>query len=173
MFLGQGLCLGLVACFRRGEGAEQAAGLDIGRAAGCRDIEVPRLALHVLRFGPDAVEAQILDQPDRLAAVEIRDMLAPDRQDDLAEALAVEVEQALAVAVLFLRHAVEHRGRGGIAGAQGLGIGLVDAPILLLGGDGEGKDLALREIVEAALAAEARQGEAGEHGVILFGIILI
>ena len=94
-------------------------------------------------------------------------MLAPDRQDDVAEALLVQRQQALAVSVLFARHAVEDRRGSRVGRSQFLRVDRIDAAILLLRRDRQSEDLLLGEIVEAALAAEAGQGETGEHGIDL------
>ena len=79
----------------------------------------------------------------------VSDVLTADRHDNVAEAAAVGVDQELAVGVLLRRHAVEHGGRGRVVLAQVGGVGRVDPAVLLLGGDCEGEDFALAEVVEA------------------------
>ena len=56
----------------------------------------------------------------------------------------IDVDQATAVLVFSIRHAVEYSGRGGILLAQLGRIGSVDAAVLLFGGDGQGEHLLLR-----------------------------
>ena len=68
-------------------------------------------------------------------------MLTPDQRDNLAKAGAVQVDQPLAVAVLFDRHAIEHCRRGREIGPQAFGEGPVDAGVVLFRGDRQRQDL--------------------------------
>jgi hypothetical protein len=76
-------------------------------------------------------------------------MLTSDRDDRLAEASAVEIDQAAAVLVFFSRHPVEHRGRSWIVASKLSRVSRIDPRVLLLGGNRESEDLLLGEIVEA------------------------
>ena len=69
-----------MALFRFGEIAEQLADADILGLFGGLDVEALGLELHRLGFLADGVERQILGQPDRAAAQEALDVLAPDRR---------------------------------------------------------------------------------------------
>ena len=70
-------------------------------------------------------------------------VLAPDRRQVLAEALAVESVERFAMAALLLGHVLENV-RGGVEiGAQAVGEALVDARILLLVGDRQREDFTL------------------------------
>ncbi len=77
-------------------------------------------------------------------------MLASDQGDHVTEPGAMQVDQALAVDILFGGHAVEHLGRGGVFAAEAFGIAAVDAGIVFLGRDREGEDFLFGEITEPA-----------------------
>jgi len=62
------------------------------------------------------------------------------------------------VAVLLLGHALEEPGGVREFVAQAIGVGAVDAGVVLFGGDGEGEDLALREVGETAALVEETHG---------------
>ena len=67
--------------------------------------------------------------------------------------------------ILFGRHAVEQRGRGGKIGAQHPGVRAVDAGVVLFGRDGESDDFLIAQVVEAfALGQKAH----GVHTLELF-----
>ena len=78
----------------------------------------------------------------------------------LAEALAIEADQHLAMAVLLVGHLLEDLGGRGVVVAQALDEVAVDAGVLLLVLDGKGENLAIAEVGEGALG---RKGEEG-HG---------
>src|SRR5207248_10729285 len=75
-------------------------------------------------------------------------VLAPDQRDVVAELLAVEVEEAVTVAVLLLPHSGEHARRSGIALAHRLREVAIGAAVLLLESDGEGQQFLLRQVRE-------------------------
>ena len=140
-----------------GEIPQELARLGVLGALSRGEIERVRLALHVGRLLPNAVEAEILDQPDRLARVEIRDMFAADRQDDVSEPCGVAVDQPVAMLVFLLGHAEEHRRRGRKLPLQAQAVGGIDAPIFLFRGNGERHDLLLRKTVEPAARKRGKQ----------------
>ena len=76
----------------------------------------------------------------------------------------VQLDQRGAMAVLLVGHVVEHLGRLRKRIAQAVGIGAVDAAVVLFGGDGERQDLLLRQRGErtAAKAEDTRKHE-GHH----------
>ena len=80
-------------------------------------------------------------------------VLAADQRNVLAELLAVEFEQALAVLALFLGHLGEDIGTGRIVRPQTFGDIGVDAVVLFLVGDRQGEDLPLGQVGEVAHAA--------------------
>jgi hypothetical protein len=86
-------------------------------------------------------------------------MLAPDQRNDIAKALAVQVDQALAMPVLLDRHAVEDRRRGGEVRPKAVGKTAVDAGVILFGRDRQRKDFLFGEIAETAA-----EGQGGKHG---------
>ena len=81
-------------------------------------------------------------------------MLAPDQRDALAEARPVPLDQPRAVAVFLFGHLVEHLRRLRKLLAQPVGIGAVDAAVVLLGRDRQRQHLLFGQRVERA-AAEA------------------
>jgi hypothetical protein len=149
----------LVTEFGSGQIAQKLAG--VGVAGGLRgaQIERPGLRLHRVDFGTDRLEAQVFDQPDRTAGIEAGHMLAADQRDDLAKAALMQVDQTAAVVVLFLGHTVEDGGRGGVIGADPLGIAAVDATVVLFGRNGERQHLLFGQIGKAATRRET-----GDHG---------
>src|SRR5438874_13275678 len=75
-------------------------------------------------------------------------VLAPDQRDVVAELLAVEVEEAVTVAVLLLPHSGEHPRRSGIALMHRIREVSIGTAVLLLESDGERQQLLLRQIRE-------------------------
>jgi hypothetical protein len=96
-------------------------------------------------------------------------MFAADQRDDLAEAGAVQLDQALAVGVLLDRHLVEHRGAVGIVGAQAFGVAAVDAGVVFLGGDGQRQNLLFGQVAEPA-AVEAEPFKS--HEMVPFALVV-
>ena len=137
-----------VALLFLGEIAEQAAHADILGLFGGFRIELLGLLLHGLDFLADDVERQVLHQPDRTAAKEALDVLAADRRQVLAEALLVGLEQAMAVAALFLGHLLEDLRGVRITLPEVFGEGHVDAAVFLFGSDRDRQHLALAEFGE-------------------------
>ena len=148
--------------FRRRQIAQQFARGGIRGARRRAAVKRRRLLLHPRRFGADRIQPQGFVQPDRFAGVKPGHMFAPDQGDHLAEAALVQVDQALAVPVLFGRHAVKHRRRGRIIPPQPLRIGPVNPRVVLLGRDGEGKDFLFGQVRKAAT-----RGDAGDHGGLI------
>src|SRR5437016_3727013 len=77
----------------------------------------------------DAVDEDGFGQPDGAAFYEAFDMFAADEGDVVAEALAVEVEEAGAMIGFFFLHFFEDGGAGGESGAQAVGDVGVDAGV--------------------------------------------
>ena len=123
---------GLMPRFRRSEVAQKLARGRVCRTGSRREVEMLRLLFHGGGFGPDPIKPEILDQPDGPAGVIARNMLSPEQRDDIAEAFAVQVDQALAVRILFGGHAVENRRGVGIVVPQPFGISAVDLRIVFL-----------------------------------------
>ena len=73
-------------------------------------------------------------------------MFAPDQRDGLAEPFLEEIDQAATMPVLLLDHALENSGRGGMLLTQHFGVSLIDAGVVLLGGDRKRQDLLFAEI---------------------------
>jgi hypothetical protein len=64
----------------------------------------------------------------------------------VAEPLSIQIEQAMAVAVLLLRHGLEHFGRGRVLRPQTLGEIVVDAGVFLFQGNRQRQQFLFREI---------------------------
>ena len=155
---GQGAGMSLVSGLDVGEVAEQLAHAGVGGARRGAAIEVGGFLFH--RFGALAhgVDVEGLAHPHRLAADEAAHVVAADQRNVLAETLAEEVDQHLAMAVLLLGHALEHLGGGREIVAQALDEIAIDARVLLLVLDGKGEHLAIRQVGEGALGREGEEG---------------
>jgi hypothetical protein len=136
----------------------QSARLGVGRLRGRGAIERLGLAFHRRGLGAEAVEAESLHQPYRTPGAEVGDMLAPDRQDEVAVTRAVTLDQPAPMLVLLGRHRVEDGGGGGIGLAKPLRVERVDAGILLLGGDSKGEYLRAGEASGVNPADVSRAG---------------
>ena len=123
-------------------------------------VEAAGVGLHPGRFLADAVEAKSLDEPDGAAGVVAGDMLAPDQGDDVPEAALVLGDQAATVGVLLLHHLVEHGGSRREVLAEAVGVGRVDACVVLLRGDRESQHLLLRQSRERFPVAKKAEHEA-------------
>lgn len=130
-------------------------------------IETFGLPLHFACLGAHGFQAQVLHQPDRPPCIEARDMFTPDQGDHLAEPFAVSVNQAAAVFVLFLSHAVEDLGRRRVFRPQPFGILAIDAGIVLFAGNRKREDFLFAEVRETTATA----GKTGDHGKPCFGMI--
>ncbi len=95
----------------RSQITQQLPGFGVLSPRGRPQVEVMGGLLHRRRLAAHHVQRQVLRQPDGAAGVETGHMLAAEQGDDLAEAPAVQVDQALAVAVLLDRHPVKDRRR--------------------------------------------------------------
>ena len=124
--------------------------------------------LHRGRFGANPVEPEVFGQPHRLAGIEPCDMFAADQGDHIAKPRDMQVDQQLAMRVLFLRHTVKNGGRGRIAGAQFFGIAAVDAGVILFRGNRQRQDFLLAQVGKTASVRQA-----GDHRTLLFRTVLI
>ena len=105
--------------------------------------------------------------PHRLAADETADVFAADERNVLAETLAEEVDEHLAVAVLLIGHLLEYLGGGGIVGTQALDEVAIDARVLLLVLDGKREHLAVGKVGEGALGGEGEERHGGVHAGVV------
>jgi hypothetical protein len=118
-----------------------------------RQIEALALRLHQLRLGTHLFEAERPREPQRLALDEALHILPADQRDVVAELLAVEIEEAVTVAVLLLRHRGEHPRRSGIVLAHRIREVAIGAAVLLLQCDGKRQQLLpgqVREVLHQA-----------------------
>jgi hypothetical protein len=143
------LCDRFVATLGLGQIAEQLAHARVRGPFHGPLVEALRLELHDLGLLPHRVEAERTDHPYRPARDEPLHVLPPQERDVLTEFLAVKLDQPAAVGVLFTRHLGEHLGRSGVIVLQALGIIGVNAGILFLKRDGEGKDLLFGQVRES------------------------
>ena len=150
----------LMTRFRRRQVAQQFAGGRVRGALGGGKVETFGVALHCGGFFAHPVKAQVLDQPDRATGVVARHVFAADQGYDLAKAVAVQGDQALAMAVLFLGHAVEHPGAVGKYRAQTLGIHAIDAGVVFFRRDRQGQDFLLAEVREPPSLGDETHGTA-------------
>jgi hypothetical protein len=121
-----------MACLGACQIAEQLAGIGIGRAR-CRGrIELLGLALHVGNLLPDAIETQVLDQPDRASDIEVSNVLPSQWNDELSKPALVDIDQPASVLILLRGHAVKDCCATREVGAQLDGIGRIDPTVLLL-----------------------------------------
>src|SRR5439155_25735865 len=84
------------------------------------------------------------------------DVLTADEWDVVAEALPVQVEEAVAVAVLLGPQLAELLRRGREVLLEAVGEVVEDAGVLFLEGDGQGQDLLLAEALERAHGGSSR-----------------
>jgi hypothetical protein len=141
-----------------GEIAQQLAGGGVGggrRRRGCRR-PPPRFPSRSPPRG--CARAEVLDQPDGRRAYQpatcsrrISGITSPKRRP-------VQLDQALAVVVFLLRHAVEQLGAVREVAPQALGVAAVDAGVVLFGGDGERQHLLFGKIAEAAAVGHEAHG---------------
>jgi hypothetical protein len=71
-------------------------------------VEAFALRLHQLPLGAHLLKPERAQQPGRLALEEAPYILAADQRDVVAELLAIQIEEAMAVGVLLLGHGGEH-----------------------------------------------------------------
>ncbi|MNL26761.1 hypothetical protein D3C87_1483100 [compost metagenome] len=129
--------------------------------ARCRlDIETMRSLLHCLGFRTRLFDRHFSDQPVGLASGKVANMLAADKRDAVAETLDMHVDQPLAMMALFLSHLLEHFCRVRIFFSERIGIGEIDAAIILLGGNRQRQDFLFVEGEKRTLGAGE---EAGKH----------
>ena len=146
-----------VAPLLAGKPVEQPLRLGIAGPRRRVDIEAARVGFHVGGLLADAIDPQVLNQPDRTAGKVAGDVLAPDQGNRIAESPTVLVDQRLVVPVLLAGHLLEHgRGRW-IVGPQAVGIVPVDPGIVLLGGYRQGENLLLPEFGEPAPAGKEKR----------------
>ena len=140
-----------------GEIAEQCAHGGIGAARRGAAVEVRRLILHGAGAVAHGVDVEGRGQPDRPSPDEAAHVLAPDERDVVAEAFAIDLEQAAAMLVLLLGHADEDARRCRIDRAHALGEVAVEATIFLLVLDGQRQHLAVAEAGERTLRPEREE----------------
>src|SRR6185503_6785812 len=124
-------CCNLMCGFSSSEITQEFTSFSVGRAAGCRDVEISGLALHVRRFLTDAIKTKVLDQPDWPARIEVCHMLATKRHDELTETILIGFDQPPPVLIFFRCHAIKYGGCCRVFGAKLGGIGSIDPPVLL------------------------------------------
>ncbi len=110
-----------------------------------------RFQLHDLGLLAHLFDTERADEPLRAAFDESLYVLAANQRNVIAEALLVEVDQALAMPGLFGLHVLEHFRGGGVGVAQTVGEVAVHAGVLFFELDREREDLLLAEIFEAFL----------------------
>ena len=112
-------------------------------------VEPRRLELHLLGEFARVIDRQRTVEPDRPALDKAFDVLAADQRQEIAEFLAVQIEQHVVMADLLLRHLVVHFRRVGIGLAQRVGEGAVDAAVVVFVRDGERQHFLLAQFGKA------------------------
>src|SRR5229473_2787975 len=134
---------------------QQLSDRGLGRLT-CRPcIEPFALRLHQFDLRTHFLESERPQQPDRLPFDEALNVLSTDQGDMFAELLAVEIEQAMTMLVLFIGHSHEHPCRSRVGLAQHLSKIIVGAIVLFLKGHGERQKLLLgqlRKVLHGPLA---------------------
>lgn len=146
--LGQILCVALVACLGCGQITQKLSGRGVAGAGCGGEVELLRILLHRGGLLPDALQREVLDQPDRAPRVIARNMLAPDEGDDLSKTAPVQVNQTAAVFILLLGHPVKDCGAVGVFITQPFSIVTIDARIVLFRGDSERQNLLFAQVFE-------------------------
>ncbi len=75
-------------------------------------------------------------------------ILPPDERDMFTESLAIQLNQPVAIPVLFFGHPREQFRRGREIRAERFGKVAIGAGVLFLGGDGEGQNLSFVQVAE-------------------------
>src|SRR5450432_3886419 len=145
-FIGSG-GLGVFAFFVR-QSVEQFACGYIGGQAGGALVKPAGLDLHDFGLTPCGAYPKRPDHPHRPALQESPHVFPADGRYLLPEALPEQGQEAVAMVGLFLAHLFKHLRCGGIGLPQGIGKFAVDAAVFLLVGDGDGQNLAFRQILE-------------------------
>src|SRR6266581_6786042 len=107
--------------FDLGQVAQQLADGSVSDSLESAFVKTPRLHLHNLDLFSHGIDSEWTHQPNGAAVDESFHILAPDERYVFAKALAVGVNQAIAVSQFLGAHPFEHLGRGGIRVAQPLG----------------------------------------------------
>ncbi len=111
-------------------------------------IEARGLVFHLLGELARGVDGERAVEPDRPPRHEALDVLAADQRQKVAEFLAMQFEQHVAMPDLFFRHFVVHFGGVRIGGTQRAGEGAINAVILVLVGDCERENFLLVQVGE-------------------------
>jgi hypothetical protein len=130
-------------------------------------IEVASFAFHCGRFLADALQTQVLDQPDRGSNKEVGHVLAPYRHDEITKSVPIQVDQRLAMLALFCSHRFEHRSRCRVVGPQLLGISRIDRAVFFFRGDRKCEHFAFCQFFEALLSSKAKQRSIAKHRNVL------
>ena len=101
----------LVLVLGGGELGQQIAHRRVLRGFRGAAVEPCRLELHLLGEFSGGVDRQRPVEPDRAARDEAFDVLAADQRQKIAEFLAMQIEQHVAMADLLIRHLVVYRRR--------------------------------------------------------------
>ena len=107
-------------------------------------VEPLGFSFHQFGLGSCLFQVQRAQEPDRLAFQEALYVLATDHRNVVAELLAIEIEQAMAVAILLLRHGGKHPSCPGICLTHGFREIIVGAAVLLLECNGKRQQFLLR-----------------------------
>src|SRR5262249_4150771 len=130
--------------------AQQLTHAGVGRLASGLLVKALRLQFHQSGLLAHRVQAQRPHQPNGFATDEALDILTADQRNVLAEAFAIQVQQAMAMAVFLSAHLAKFLRLGWITRLQPLGEIVVDAGVLLFERDGQGQNLLLTEALESA-----------------------
>ena len=138
----------LVRVLGGGEVAQQTAHRRVGGAQRRLAIEARRIAFHLAGMTTHRLDAEALHLPGRLALHEAAHVLSAHQRDMRAETLRVQVDQGAPMTLLLQGHFVEDSGAVGKVLPKLMREVGVDASVLFLGGDRQGQQLALGQVVE-------------------------
>jgi hypothetical protein len=112
-------------------------------------VEARGFELHLFGEFSGGIERQRTVEPDRPARHKALNVLAPDQRKKVAEFLAMQLQQAVAMADLFLGHLVVHFRRVGIGFAKRVRKGAIDAVVFVFVGNCERQHLLLAQVGKA------------------------
>jgi hypothetical protein len=139
-----------VFAFFLGQVAQELADAGVGRLGDGPLVELLGLEFHQLDLFADRIDPQAACQPDGPTLHEALHVLPSDEGDVIAELAAVQLDEPMAMAILFPPHFFEHVCGGGIVCFQMLGKVAINSGVFLFEGNRQGEDLLFAQAFEGS-----------------------